>query len=159
MKQAPITETDLQAYVDDQLDAAGRLEVADYLVRHPDVAARVLADLGLRDAMRALATTEEDAVPAYLADEARRLDAALGRRRIVAALGRTLPVGAAVAVAVIAAATWQVTSFTPRANAAVPALVEEALMSKKTALMRAHIRSKKAVIAASFSEEADPAAA
>ena len=41
-----ITECDLQAYVDDQLDAAGRLEVADYLVRHPEAAARVLADLG-----------------------------------------------------------------------------------------------------------------
>lgn len=142
MKQAPITETDLQAYVDDQLDAAGRLEVADYLVRHPGVAARVLADLGLCDAMRALAAADETPVPHRLVDEARRLDAALGRRRIVAALGRALPVGAAVTVAVIAAATWQVTSFTPRANAAVPALVEEALMSKKTALMRAHMPSQ-----------------
>ena len=48
MQQVTITECDLQAYVDDQLDPAGRLEVADYLVRHPDVAARVLEDLGFR---------------------------------------------------------------------------------------------------------------
>jgi len=142
MKQAVITETDLQAYVDDQLDAAARLEVADYLVRHPDVAARIVADLRLRDAMRALAETEDRPVPPRLADEARRLDAALGRRRIVAALARALPVGAAVGVAVFAAATWQVASFAPRARAAVPALVEEALMSKRTALMRADMPSQ-----------------
>ena len=36
MAEIIITETELQAYVDDQLDAMGRLEVADYLVRHPD---------------------------------------------------------------------------------------------------------------------------
>lgn len=137
-----ITECDLQAYVDDQLDAAGRLEVADYLVRHPDAAARVLADLGARDAMRALAEAEETPVPALLKDEARRLDSTLGRRRAIARLTRAVPFAAAIAVAVIGVGTWHYVDLTSPARAAVPALVKEALMSQKTALIRAKMPSQ-----------------
>lgn len=137
-----ITECDLQAYVDDQLDAAGRLEVADYLVRHPEAAARVLADLGTRDAIRALAEAEESPVPPPLKDEARRLDSILGRRRTIARLARTVPFAAAIAVAVIGVGTWQYADFAPPARAAVPALVKEALMSQKTALIRAQMPSQ-----------------
>jgi anti-sigma factor RsiW len=142
MKPVTITECDLQAYVDDQLDAAGRLEVADYLVRHPDEAARVLADLSFRDAMRALAEDEAGPARPALAEDARRLDAALGRRRLLARLWRAVPVAAAAAVAVVAAATWQYASFAPDARAAVPALVQEALMSQKTAEIRARMPSQ-----------------
>ena len=41
----PITETDLHAFIDGQLDVARRIEVEDYLAKHPDAAARVMADL------------------------------------------------------------------------------------------------------------------
>lgn len=143
MKPVTITECDLQAYVDDQLDAAGRLEVADYLVRHPNEAARVLADLSFRDAMRALAGEEAGtaAAPA-LAEEARRLDAMLGRRRLLARLWRAMPIAAAAAVAVVVAGTWQYATLAPDARAAVPALVQEALMSQKTAQIRARMPSQ-----------------
>ncbi|WP_374524228.1 anti-sigma factor [Sphingopyxis sp.] len=142
MKQVTITECDLQAYVDDQLDAAGRLEVADYLVRHPDIAARVLADLRFRDAMRALAEENGEDIPARLVDEARRLDAALGKRRPLARLGRFAPLAAAMAVAMIVVATWQNIDLAPRARATVPTLVQEALMSQKTAEIRARMPSQ-----------------
>lgn len=142
MKQIIITECDLEAYVDDQLDAAGRLEVADYLVRHPDVAARILADLRFRDAMRALAEDDRSAIPSRVANEARRLDALLGRKRASERVKRAAPLAAMVAVAVVAMGTWQFVDFTPRARAAVPALVAEALMSQKTAQIRARMPSQ-----------------
>ena len=49
----PITETDLHAFVDDQLEVTRRIEVEDYLAGHPEVAARVMADLRTRDALAA----------------------------------------------------------------------------------------------------------
>ena len=36
----PITEADLLAYVDDQLDVPRRIEVEDYLAHHPAAAMR-----------------------------------------------------------------------------------------------------------------------
>jgi anti-sigma factor RsiW len=48
----PITEADLLAYVDDQLDVARRIEVEDYLAGNPAKAAEVMADLKDRDALR-----------------------------------------------------------------------------------------------------------
>ena len=47
----PITETDLHAFVDGQLDVARRIEVEDYLAGHPEIAARVMADMRARDAL------------------------------------------------------------------------------------------------------------
>src|SRR3712207_9333687 len=48
----PITETDLLAYVDDQLDPARRIEVEEHLAQNPDAATRVMADLKDRDTLR-----------------------------------------------------------------------------------------------------------
>ena len=39
-----ITECDLQAYVDDQLDLSRRFVVETHLSRHPDQAAQVMAE-------------------------------------------------------------------------------------------------------------------
>ncbi|MGK0631806.1 anti-sigma factor family protein, partial [Bordetella bronchiseptica] len=47
-----MTEIDLNAYVDGQLDPARRIEVEDFLSRHPEEAMRVMADLRQRDALR-----------------------------------------------------------------------------------------------------------
>ena len=40
----PITETDIHAFIDGQLDVARRIEVEDYLAGHPEIAAHVMAD-------------------------------------------------------------------------------------------------------------------
>ncbi|MCE7077887.1 anti-sigma factor, partial [Bordetella bronchiseptica] len=51
MPHEPVTEIDLNAYVDGQLDPARRIEVEDFLSRHPEEAMRVMADLRQRDAL------------------------------------------------------------------------------------------------------------
>lgn len=49
-------ELEIAAYVDGQLDAAGRFAVEDYLRRHPDLAAQVMGDMGTRTALQLLST-------------------------------------------------------------------------------------------------------
>ncbi|WP_044560523.1 hypothetical protein, partial [Azospirillum sp. B4] len=60
----PITEEDLQAYVDRALDAGRRAEVEEYLATHPDAAQRVTVYAAQREALRAaLAPIVEEPVP------------------------------------------------------------------------------------------------
>ena len=47
-----ITEADLHAFVDGQLEATRRIEVEDYLARHPDAAARIMADMRVQDMLK-----------------------------------------------------------------------------------------------------------
>ncbi len=49
---AMITQHDLSAYVDDQLDPWQRIAVEEWLAQHPHEAAAVMADLRLRDELR-----------------------------------------------------------------------------------------------------------
>ena len=75
MTARPITEDDLQAYVDQVVDPVRRAEVDDYLARHPDVARRVAGQIRQRDELRAaLAPIAEEPVPPELG-LARLLDA------------------------------------------------------------------------------------
>ena len=53
----PISELDLMAYVDEQLDPERRIAVEDHLSRHPILAAQIMDDLRRRDELR-LALTE-----------------------------------------------------------------------------------------------------
>ncbi|MBB6250539.1 anti-sigma factor family protein [Nitrospirillum iridis] len=60
----PITEEDLQAYVDRALDAKRQAEVEEYLATHADAAERVAAYTAQRAALRAtLAPVVEEPVP------------------------------------------------------------------------------------------------
>lgn len=58
MAAAP-SEQEIDAYVDGQLDTEGRFAVEDYLRQHPDLAARVMGDLGTRSALQLLALGDE----------------------------------------------------------------------------------------------------
>jgi anti-sigma factor RsiW len=63
----PITEDDLQGYVDDAIDSRRRAEVEAYLASHPLVAERIAVDRALRGALRdALAPIADEPVPAEL---------------------------------------------------------------------------------------------
>ncbi|KQT45666.1 hypothetical protein ASG52_15940 [Methylobacterium sp. Leaf456] len=63
----PITEDDIQALIDDRLEAARRVEVEAYLVCHPDLGRRVERMRGLGDALRdAFAPVAAEPVPARL---------------------------------------------------------------------------------------------
>ncbi|MGY0710017.1 anti-sigma factor family protein, partial [Azospirillum argentinense] len=48
----PISDIDLNAYVDGELDAQRRIEVEAYLEANPDEAARVMHDMRVRDEIR-----------------------------------------------------------------------------------------------------------
>ncbi|KDC42976.1 transmembrane regulator, partial [Bordetella bronchiseptica] len=52
----PIADVELDAYIDGQLDSARRADVEAFLARDARAAARVSADLRLRDALRQGAT-------------------------------------------------------------------------------------------------------
>src|SRR5262245_9023167 len=92
----PITESDLLGYVDDQIDVARRIEVEDYLAPHPAAAARVMADLKTRDALRlALAAPLQRPSEPTLA-AARRLERGLALRDVGLRLRRVAAVAALV---------------------------------------------------------------
>ena len=83
-----VGEAELNAYIDGQLDAAGRVEVEDHLARNPEIAARVMADLGMRDALRLAFPLEPVDAPDRTIAAARRLENALGFRRALVPLRR-----------------------------------------------------------------------
>lgn len=95
-----IGETELAAYVDGQLDTSGRIAVEAWLQNEPDVAARVLADLRLRDELRLYLAEETTPDPLRSIGLARELTRRLHRR----SLGRHLR--RAVAAAILVAAGW-----------------------------------------------------
>jgi anti-sigma factor RsiW len=146
----PITEADLNAYIDGQLDLARRIEVEEHLAARPEVAARVMADLHTRDALRAaFGPVEGVAVrsgpsPERLAAAARRLDRALTWRRIGARLQR------AAVIAMLVGTGWLLHNETgdfgvqnTSASTYSPTFVEEALQARQAAQVRARVASQR----------------
>lgn len=96
----PVRDADLQAYVDDQLDMAGRIEVERWLQHRPEAAAEVMESLRLRDEIKLfLAADDYRAAPATVA-LARQLHRQLNRRALTVQARRW------VAAAVLVAAGW-----------------------------------------------------
>ncbi len=87
----PITEDELQAFVDQRLDALRHAEVESYLKSHPEAATRIRRYSRHRDALRtALADVTEEPVPPQLnirhLIEARRRPSAIPWRSIAASV-------------------------------------------------------------------------
>lgn len=139
----PVQAADVEAYVDDQLDAGRRIEVEAYLSEHPDIAARVMADLAIRGELRlALAERHPHGLP-QTREAARRLQAALSRGRIFQSLQRLA------ATVVLVAAGWGLSSqfgtFTVSevvASVPPPAFVEEAIRAHGTSVLRETMASQ-----------------
>jgi anti-sigma factor RsiW len=98
--ERPISEDELHAYVDDQLDTARRLEVERYLDAHPDVSRRVSVYRAHRESLRvALAAPAAEPIPPEL-NLSRLLEARLRRRhgwwRLAASVVLCLGLGGAV---------------------------------------------------------------
>lgn len=141
----PITEADLSAYVDGELDAMRRVEVEAHLARHPEDAARVMADLRDRDALREAFAPQAGPTPGRLVDHARRVDRALAWSRLGARLRR------AAAVVFLVGAGWLAHTETGTfgvpdtiASPIDPALVQEARLAHQTALIRSRSASQRA---------------
>ncbi|MDP4022720.1 anti-sigma factor [Methylobacterium sp. NEAU 140] len=133
----PITDSDLIAFVDGQLDPMRRLDVEAHLAAHPESAARVMADLHDRDALRACFAQVPGPGPERNRALARRLDRSFRWRRVASRLKR------AAAIAVLVGAGWLAHDEIGRfgvpdtlAAAADPALIEDARQARAAAKLR-----------------------
>ena len=145
----PVTDIDLDAYVDDQIDVTRRIEVEAFLSARPEAAARVMSDLRTRDELRvalassaSLAGSKGMARPAT-ADAARRLDRGLARGRIFGVLQRAAAVAAFVAAGWLANGIIGPMSVTKVvASPQPPAYLEEAVSAHRTTLVRESMPSQ-----------------
>lgn len=138
-----IVDSDLDAYVDNQLDATNRLRVETWLARHPDAAARVMADLGMRTTLKlALAKTSSSGRP-ETREAARRLSAGLAGIRMRSSMRRVAAIGLLLSVGWFSHSSFG--SFGAReVNASVhpPAFVEQAVRAHQTSMVRAGMLSQ-----------------
>lgn len=134
-----VTTFDLEAYVDGQLDPERRFEVEDYLARHPDAAARVMADMGARDALRLLAAAPLGPPPAAQLEAVARLRGGLLRAGRVRALGR---IAAALALVMLGALAGRFAPLISQPEPSATEFVADAVQAHSTSLMRAAMRSQ-----------------
>lgn len=139
----PILPSDLDAYIDDQLDVGRRIEVEAYLSGDPDAAARVMADLRVRGELRlALASIHIQGRP-ETREAARRLQGTLSNRRLFQTFHRFAAALFLVAIGWVANGHFK--PFEPRqgiASVPVPVFVEEAVRAHGTAMLRTRMPSQ-----------------
>jgi anti-sigma factor RsiW len=135
-----VDDADLNAYIDDQLDMAGRVRVEAWLACHPDVAASVMADLGVRSTLKLSMMLEDTTVGLRTQRTARELESTLSQTRLLTLMRKLAAVG------VLVSAGWIAnTSFGARvvnATAHPPAFVEQAIRAHHVTLVRAAMRSQ-----------------
>lgn len=136
----PVTDFDLCAYVDGQLDPLRRMEVEDHLSRHPDAAAAVMADLRTNHALGLMLGGNVAARPDSLA-LARRLDRRFTIRRVARLAPRAAFAGLAVLSLWLAQDEIQ-EALAPPVRASVPAFADEALDTHNTARLRQSLASE-----------------
>lgn len=86
VRSRSITEAELHAFIDDQLDPQSRIEVEDFLSQNPDIAARVMADLSMRDALRLSVPMPKEPYRRETIILADRLSRSLSWRRVTQAV-------------------------------------------------------------------------
>jgi anti-sigma factor RsiW len=138
----PITEADLLAYVDDQLDAARRIEVEEHLAHDPEAAARIMADLKDRDALRLLHTAPLPRPPGTMLGAASRLERALAWQEFGLKLRRVAAVVTLIGFGWFAHGQVGLGITGSEASPKPPAFVEDALHSHETGLLRARMVSQ-----------------
>ncbi|MCJ2102145.1 anti-sigma factor [Methylobacterium sp. E-046] len=139
----PITDDDLIAFVDGQIDPMRRLEVEAHLANNPEAAARVMAEMHDRDALRACFDRVLGPGPDRNLVLARRFDRNLRWRRVASRLKRTA------AIAVLVGAGWlahdEIGRFgIPDTLAATPdpALIADARQARAVAQLRKSIATQ-----------------
>jgi anti-sigma factor RsiW len=141
-----ISEADLHAYVDDQLTQERRIAVEEHLSRHPELAARVMADLRMRDALRVAMDGEpaESIVVGLLTREAaRRLGKAIVRDAFFIKVRRVAAVTALMTVGWLAHDEFNsMGNWTTASASALPGYVTEAERAHRTSLLRSSMQSQ-----------------
>lgn len=132
----PITEADLQGYLENQLPVRRRIEVEAYLSAHPEDAARIMADLRSRDELRLAFSDEPRVEHIETLKAARRLKRGLMRDRLLRQVRRVASVTALIAVGWLAHAQLS-PGIGAAASTMTPAYVSEAVMAHRTSLLRA----------------------
>ncbi|MDX3924385.1 MAG: anti-sigma factor [Shinella sp.] len=138
-----IVESDLHAYVDDQLDVSRRIEVEAFLSENPAIAAKVMADLRVKGELR-LALADQPRIYGQEARHAaRRLEQALYRRRYLVMFRK------AAAIAMFVTAGWIAhVQFGPFgatevvASVPAPGFVQEAIKAHQTTMLRERMASQ-----------------
>lgn len=145
----PVSDDDLQAYVDDELAVGRRIDVEAYLSARPAEASRVMADLRIRDELR-LALSEEPRTAIAAGKRVATVEAArrLGRALSQARLFRGLRIAASVSL-LIGAGWLAHAQFGALmvgevvASDLPPAYVNDAVMAHRTSEVRAGMASQK----------------
>lgn len=140
----PVSDDDLQAYVDDELEMARRIDVEAYLSGNPIEASRVMADLRIRDELRLTLTDAPRAAwsASRMAsnEAARRLGSALSRARLFRRVQQAAVVALLVGTGWLAHSQMLgVTSVV--ASSLPPAYLDEAVTAHRNTLARAALPS------------------
>ena len=144
MKTAdPIIDADLDAYVDGELDVSRRIAVESYLSEHPDIAAKVMADLSMRGELRLALATEASAGRPETREAARRLERGLAYGRVLHSLQRIAAVAVLMGAGWIAHTSFGAFSATEvSASVRPPAFVDDAVQAYRTEATREQMASQ-----------------
>lgn len=132
-QRSEISEFELMAYVDRQLDARQCLEVEDFLSQEPRMAARVMADMRTRDALFIAGTAPSPAPSSRTAEALRRLEAAVARQRSLRMVRWP------VVFAAVAGLGWVALRPVPSTP---PSIIDDAVMAHRTTQLRAGMLSQ-----------------
>lgn len=137
-----VTELDLNAYADGQLDEPQRARVEDFLSRNPESAARVMLDLRLSRELRMALTPQAPPPPAARTATA-RLARGLRQEALMRRLLRLAPAASLVAVGWLAHAGFGPLSVgTGVAAVEPPPFVAAAAAAREASLLRLSMRSQ-----------------
>jgi anti-sigma factor RsiW len=136
----PVSDTDLDAYVDNQLDTTGRVRVEVWLGENPEAAARVMADLGIRNTLKLAMSDEAAGGSIRVRSAARRLSSGLSEARMWDRMGRIAAVGLLLSVGWFAHSSLSPGEVS--ASVHPPAFVEQAVRAHQTSLVRASMPSQ-----------------
>ncbi len=137
----PISEADLHAFVDNQLDPLRRVEIADFLAKHPEQAAQVMSDVGSRAALKVLFGEARWPVADRTVAAARRLERAFQGRQILHWAGRAAGVVLLVGIGWFAHLKAGAFDLVDHERDGQRAFVVDAVHAYRTQCLRAHMNS------------------
>ncbi|WP_202617910.1 anti-sigma factor family protein [Aureimonas leprariae] len=135
MSASPVSDAEIEAYLDGELELERRLAVEDHLARRPDAAARLMAEMRGRTALRLLAA-ETDPMPGEIRASGALLARRLGGRQGFRFAGPLAAMAAGAVLAVLA----PLAVVGPTSDR--PSYVEDAVTSYQTGLLRAAMVSQ-----------------